>query len=58
MTTQQMQKAGEGRDLWQKYVDLNGYAFRPNEKGLRNLSRTLGLDVPQIRECITLYLEA
>ena len=58
MTVQQMQKAGEGRDLWQKYVDLNGYAFRPNEKGLRNLSRTLGLDVRQIRECITLYLEA
>lgn len=58
MTTEQMRYAKEGRDYWQQYVTVNGYAFRPTEAGLEKLSRNLDLNVPHLRKCITAYLEA
>lgn len=58
MTTVKMKFAKEGRDYWQQYVMLNGYAFRPTEDGLKKLSRNLDLNVPHLRKCINAYLEA
>jgi hypothetical protein len=58
MTTEQMKYAKEGRDYWQQYVAVNGYAFRPTEDGLKKLSRNLDLNVPYLRKCINAYLEA
>jgi hypothetical protein len=46
----------EGRYLWIEYENLNGYAFRPNEEGLKRLSRLLDLNVPYIRRCINTFL--
>lgn len=57
MTLAQNKLAGLGRDYWHQYVRLNGYAFEPNLAGLRVLSRNLDLNIPHLRQCITLYLE-
>lgn len=58
MTTDQMKYAKEGRDYWQQYVTVNGYAFSPTEDGLKKLSRNLDLNVPHLRKCINAYLSA
>ena len=47
-----------GRSIWQEYVNLNGYAFRPNDKGLKKLSKRLDLNVPYLRKMINCFLEA
>jgi hypothetical protein len=48
----------EGRGYWQQYVTLNGYAFRPTDKGLKTLSRNLDINVPHLRRCINQFLQA
>ena len=48
----------EGRDIWYEYQQVNGYAFRPTEEGLKKLSRNLDLNVPYIRKRINTFLEA
>jgi hypothetical protein len=48
----------EGRSLWYQYLQINGYAFRPNDEGLKKLSRNLDLNVPYLRKCINTFLEA
>lgn len=48
----------EGRDYWYQYQSINGYAFRPTEEGLRKLSRNLDLNIPHLRKCINIFLEA
>jgi hypothetical protein len=58
MTTDQSRKAGMGRDFWAQYVRLNGWAMEPNERGLKVLARNLDVNVPWLRMCINLYLEA
>ena len=58
MTIDQMKYAKEGRDYWQQYVKVNGYAFRPTEEGLRSLARNLDLTVTYLRKCICMYLDA
>ncbi len=58
MTTAQLKLAGEGRDYWMQYVRLNGYAFRPNPKGLQELSRNLDISIAHLMRCINAYLEA
>ena len=58
MKTEQMGYAKEGRDYWQQYVTLNGYAFSPTEGGLKKLSRNLDLDIKHLRKCINAYLSA
>lgn len=58
MTTAQMKDFAEGRILWQQYVNVNGYAFRPTPEGLRALSRNLDLNVAYIRKLIHTFLDA
>ena len=58
MTTEERKLANEGKDYWQHYVNLNGYAFRPNSEGLRLLSRDLDLNTAYLCKCINLYLNA
>ena len=48
----------EGRDYWYQYQQLNGYAFRPNDEGLRKLSHNLDLNIPWLRKCINIFLES
>jgi hypothetical protein len=48
----------EGKTLWQKYVNLNGYAFEPNTKGISALSKDSGHKTQYIRERINAFLEA
>jgi hypothetical protein len=48
----------EGRSFWYQYITLNGYAFKPTEKGLKVLSRNLDINIPWLRKCINIYLEA
>jgi hypothetical protein len=58
MNTVEMQNAKLGKDYWQQYVNLNGYAFSPTETGLKKLSRNLDLNIPHLRKCINAYLSA
>ncbi len=58
MTIQQRKDAEEGRGYWTEYVLINGYAFYPNEVGLKKLARILDLDLAYLRKRITAYLEA
>jgi hypothetical protein len=46
-----------GRDYWQEYVNVNGYAFAPNQKGINQLSAKIGLPPSHLSRCITAYLE-
>ena len=48
----------EGRSLWLEYVRLFGYAFEPKDKNIREMSRLLDLNVPYIKKCINVFLEA
>ena len=48
----------EGRSLWYEYMKVNNYSFRPNEEGIRKLSRLLDLKQCFIRKCINTFLEA
>ena len=47
-----------GKDYWQQYVNLNGYAWEPNATGLSKLSKNLDLNVSHLSKCITAYLLA
>lgn len=58
MTLEQSKLAKLGRDYWLQYVRLNGYAFEPNTEGLKALARNLDLNIPHLRKCINIYLEA
>jgi hypothetical protein len=58
MTTEETSLCRLGRDYWMHYVKLNGYAREPNEEGLKKISKDLDLNIPHIRHCINLYLEA
>lgn len=48
----------EGREYWQVYVQLNGYAFRPTRQGIRRLSKKLGMAPRQFEPQIWAFLEA
>jgi len=48
----------EGKDLWYEYIRVNGYSFRPNNEGLKKLSKLLDLNIPHIKKCINVFLEA
>jgi cobalamin biosynthesis Co2+ chelatase CbiK len=48
----------EGKDHWYQYVKLNGYAFEPNEEGLKKLSKDLDISVRHLKKCINIYLES
>jgi len=46
----------EGRDYWYQYLSINGYASKPNDDGLRKLSRNIDIAVPHLSECIHIFL--
>ena len=48
----------QGRDFWYQYQYLNGYAFRPNDNGLKILSRNLDVNIAWLRKCINIFLES
>jgi hypothetical protein len=48
----------KGRNDWQDYVNLNGYAFRPNKEGLKKLSQKTGRKVSDLQKSINNFLEA
>ena len=56
--TQKAKDFAEGRTLWYEYIRVNGYSFRPTEKGLKELSRMLDLKISHIRKLINTFLEA
>lgn len=58
MTTDELSKCREGRDLWTYYVFINGYAREATDEGLKKISRLLDLNIPYMRHRINLYLEA
>lgn len=58
MTTEQHKQFIEGRQLWQAYIDVNGYSFAPNDKGLRALAAQNGLKTAHVRKCIHTFLSA
>lgn len=47
----------EGKSLWYEYVNLNGYSFKPNDDGLKKLSKMLDLNIDYLRKRITFYLD-
>ncbi|GLB26571.1 hypothetical protein LXJ15735_28120 [Lacrimispora xylanolytica] len=49
MTTYQRTLWHEGRDLWNEYININGYSFSFNEEGINKLSRLLDLNKAYIR---------
>lgn len=57
MTIDQMQLVKEGKELWFEYVRVNGYAFYPNQNGLKKLCRLLDLNISWVKKRINLYLE-
>lgn len=57
-TILQIKDFEEGRHLWIEYERVNGYAFKPNEKGLKKLSRLLDLKKSYIEKRIYQFLEA
>lgn len=48
----------DGRAMWQEYVRVNGYAWKPTDAGLSKLARILDLRVSYIRQRINTFLEA
>ena len=58
MTIEERKLANKGKDFWSHYTYLNGYAFYPTEEGLKKLSGILDLNIPYLKRCINLYLEA
>ncbi len=58
MTQQDQQLFYQGKDFWYEYVNLNGYAFRPNKEGLNRLSKNLDVNVPYLKKCINIFLDA
>ena len=57
MTIENRKLAIEGKMMWNEYVNINGYAFQPNKKGIDKLSKILDLNVKYLNKCIGLYLE-
>ena len=58
MTIEKGKKFYLGKSYWNQYVYLNGYSFNPTDKGLKKLSKNLDLNIPHLRECINIFLEA
>jgi hypothetical protein len=58
MTIEQSKLFYEGRDYWYQYQKINGYAFSPNEEGLKKLSKDIDINIPHLKKCINTFLEA
>ena len=48
----------KGRSFWLQYVQLNGYAFRPNMAGVKRLSQKTNIKQAELRRAINIFLEA
>ena len=57
MTIEERKLWNEGRQLWQEYIIVNDYAFRPTAEGIKKLSKRLDLNQKYIKERINIYLE-
>jgi hypothetical protein len=57
MTTEQNTLWYEGKQLWNEYINVNGYSFTFNNEGLKKLSRMLDLNIKYIKERLNIYLD-
>lgn len=57
MTMAQRNLWFEGKQLWNEYVNVNGYSFSFNQAGIKNLSMLLDLDQKHIKERLNIYLD-
>jgi len=48
----------KGREHWQAYVNLNGYAFEPTGAGLKKLADETGVKKSELRRLIHVFLSA
>lgn len=48
----------EGRDYWYQYININGYAYQPNDAGLEKLSKNIDISVDRLKKCINVFLSA
>lgn len=58
MTTSQRKLWFEGKELWNEYVNVNGYSFSFKNDGVKKLSRLLDLNQNYIKERLAVYLDA
>lgn len=58
MTTEEMKLTKEGKEYWQEYLNVNGWAMYPNTKGLKSLNEKIGVKVSHLKKCINMWLEA
>lgn len=56
MTIEERKAFFEGKALWNKYVELNGYAFEPDSSGLAKLAKETGQSKSALRKTINIYL--
>ena len=47
----------EGKQLWNEYVNINGYSWSFTEEGMKKLSRILDLNIKYLKERIMMYLD-
>lgn len=57
MTIQERILWNEGKQLWNEYINVNGYSFTYNTNGIKKLSRLLDLNVNYIKERLLIYLD-
>ena len=58
MTQKDTEKFYLGKGYWLEYVRVNGYAWEPNQAGLKKLARMLDLTISHLKETINFYLES
>lgn len=56
MTIDQKKLSSEGCDYWFEYVRVNGYSKKPNNQGLKKLSKLLDLNLKYLQKAIHLHL--
>jgi hypothetical protein len=57
MTIEQRKLWTEGKELWNEYVQVNGYSFTFSNEGTKKLSRLLDLNQKYIKERLNTYLD-
>jgi hypothetical protein len=57
MTGEQTKLWYEGKQLWNEYINVNGYSWTFRDEGIRKLSRLLDLKPAYIKQRICIYLD-
>lgn len=57
MTMEKRKLWHEGKEIWNEYINVNGYSFTFNNEGVKKLSRLLDLNEKYIKERLTIYLD-